>query len=183
MSGVELLLDGNRGRYIPRNFVEEFDLSKWYGIGDWELGVLEAGPDHEDYWEAWNKLERTAYHVDEQNNTWNLHLDGDLFLICDELMTTEEKLDMGFADLDELTEEHVDYLDENMPAEIEEMFSMVRHDMYDGTYTNYGNTIADSFTDACEKLSEWIDDNVDPYLDRELVISKLFGKEIVEYMK
>lgn len=177
MSGVEILFNDNRGVYIPQNFVEEMDLSKWYGVPDWTLGVLEAGPDHEDYWEAWDQMERDAYFVDADNNTWTLYQDGDLFLVCEEIMSIEERINMGFIDIEpnEALEEHVDYLESIMPDDIAELYAMANHDLVDGSYADYSNTIAKHFTDATAILGEWLRDNYDSYFDFKDVAKLLFG--------
>lgn len=83
-----LLLSDNRGTYIPRDFVTEFDLSRFDGIkaGD---AMICANPDHEHYWDAWQAIldEATFTHG---GHVYRLHQDGDLWAICSELMTNEE---------------------------------------------------------------------------------------------
>ncbi len=99
MAGTELLLDGNRGVYIPQNFVEECG-SIWT-ISEWETTTLSRGPSYEDnegltvpndnYWGAWNQvLDRSTY-TDKDGNVWQLHQDGDLWAYCPELMSDEDK--------------------------------------------------------------------------------------------
>lgn len=92
---LELLLDSARGTYIPENFVEQFNLEK-FGLDrdSWEVQTC-ANRDNNDYWEAWETILNNAeYHVG--GNVWRLHHDGDLWLICYELMTDEEKQNFGF---------------------------------------------------------------------------------------
>ena len=90
MSGVKLILDGARGIYIPRDFVQGFDLSKFRGI-DAECIEACSDPGSEFYWECWTDILDNAEHTDEQGNTWRLYQDGDLFMLCDELMTVDER--------------------------------------------------------------------------------------------
>lgn len=91
MSGIEILLGDNRGIYIPQNFADGFD--GWSGINIEDLEILEKGPEEECYWEAWDCVLRDAFYVDKEGHNWRLYQDGDLFAICDELMTNEEYKD------------------------------------------------------------------------------------------
>ena len=98
MNAVSLLLGDERGIYIPLHFVNDFDVTKW-GLtpNSWEVITCMAGPDDEGYWEAWDQiLDHAEYHKD--GNVWQLHQDGDLFALCYELMTDEEKDNFGFED-------------------------------------------------------------------------------------
>ena len=101
MKAVEIILSDARGVYIPRDFVEGFDLAKW-GLpkhpDDCDIEICANGPDEEGYWEAWeNILSQAKYEKD--GNVWRLHQDGDLFAYCYELMTDDEKYNFGFEDL------------------------------------------------------------------------------------
>ena len=89
MRGTELLLDGARGVYIPQNFVEEFDLTKWEGVDQDDIDTLLKGPDEEWYWDAWDKVLNNATHTDDHGNVWHLYQDGDLWEYCPELMDNE----------------------------------------------------------------------------------------------
>lgn len=86
MSGIELLLDSNRGTYIPQAFAEQCG-EKW-GLTDKQKEVL-ADPDHEWYWETWTEvLDNATCTVD--GKTYHLHQDGDVWAYCRELMSPEE---------------------------------------------------------------------------------------------
>ena len=87
MSGIEILMSDNRGVYIPRDFAEGFD--GWSGINIEDLEILKKGPDVDWYWEAWDNVLNDAFHNDKDGFTWRLYQDGDLFAICDQLMTNE----------------------------------------------------------------------------------------------
>ena len=97
MSGIEILVGDNRGQYIPQ-FFAEYCSDKWDGIHPDDMQVLLDGPDNEWYWETWDSVHTTAKHVDKNGNTWYLYQDGDLFAICEELMTDEERENFGFSD-------------------------------------------------------------------------------------
>jgi len=92
MDAIKLLVSDARGIYIPQTFVEKFDVSEW-GIPDEDgcLLTVRRGPEveNEGYWEAWDSiLDRAEY--DQHGFKFRLHQDGDLWAICEELMTDEE---------------------------------------------------------------------------------------------
>ena len=100
MDSIQLLLSDARGIYIPRDFVDGFDLDKWGLDPDsWEVQTCLKGPSYEndDYWEAWASILDKA-EFKEAGHTWRLNQDGDLWAICHELMTDEEKNNFGFED-------------------------------------------------------------------------------------
>ena len=77
-----LLLDSNRGIYIPRDFANEIKRECVDGVSDDDWRVLEAGPDHEWYWEAWNDVENNAIVTDPSNGIrYRIYQDGDCFLV------------------------------------------------------------------------------------------------------
>ena len=96
LDAVEHLLSDARGQYIPRDFVACFDLVDW-GIDpeSWAANTCSAGPDEEGYWDAWDEILRKAEYK-EDGYTWRLYQDGDLWALCDELMSDEEKKNFGF---------------------------------------------------------------------------------------
>ena len=95
MKAVEILLSDARGVYIPRDFVEGFDVTKWGLDPDsWEVQTC-ADPDNLLYWDAWNEILCKADYVEDDNH-WELYQDGDLFAICTANMTDEEKQNFGF---------------------------------------------------------------------------------------
>lgn len=77
-----LCLDDHRGQYIPRDFANYFvdlvDSVQGVELEDWN--VLQAGPDHEFYWEVWHDV--LDYAVVMLNNVkYQLHQDGALWLV------------------------------------------------------------------------------------------------------
>lgn len=93
LPAIALLLDSARGVYIPQNFAE-FDTDKWH-VSASDKACLQAGPEHEFYWETWDTVLSNA-HYEHNGNTWRLYQDGDLWALCAELMTDEEKRNFGF---------------------------------------------------------------------------------------
>jgi len=105
-SGVSLLLSESWGQYIPKQFATAYHFITsnadcqpgWKNVGEWQLETCLAGPEDNDYWEAWDAVLSTAEHIDQDGNEWTLLQDGDLWAICPALMTNEEKLNFGFDD-------------------------------------------------------------------------------------
>lgn len=92
LQSIELLLSSNRGQFIPNIFASDFDLSNFnIDLSDYDKKALQD-IDHEWYWEAWQTIENNAYLLDDNGNKYALLLNGDLWLVCYELMTDEEKL-------------------------------------------------------------------------------------------
>ena len=76
------LVDSAHGVYVPQVFAEMAAAGKWEGIDPEDLAIIEAGPYHPDYWEAW------TYILDSASATidgleYRLHQDGDLWAIRD----------------------------------------------------------------------------------------------------
>ena len=77
-----LLLSDARGQYIPRDFAREVKRECVSGISADEWETLEAGPDHEWYWETWNDVERNAVITDSTTGIqYHIMQDGDCWLI------------------------------------------------------------------------------------------------------
>jgi len=106
IEAVTLIRDSARGRFIPRDFLcgadGQIDLAHCATWGltaenrqRWEDA---ANPDCEWYWEAWAWVLDNAAYTDEGGNRYTLHHDGDLFGLCFDRMTDEEKANFGFED-------------------------------------------------------------------------------------
>lgn len=78
--GSQLFIDGNRGVYIPRDFAVMVERSSVSGVVQEDWDVLEMGPDHELYWEAWEAVLNNAV-LEDGGEFYNLHQDGDLWLV------------------------------------------------------------------------------------------------------
>lgn len=99
MQAVEILLSDARGIYIPANFVEGFDREQWElndSSFDWAWETCQ-NPDNDMYWEAWEQILWYATYT-KGEYVWKLCQDGDLFAVCPELMTDEEREGFGFED-------------------------------------------------------------------------------------
>jgi len=78
-----LWLSDARGIYIPRDFADSFaDRAKHVsGVSAEDWTVLEAGPDHEWYWEAWQDVLDNAIVTDDAGTQFTVHQDGDCWLV------------------------------------------------------------------------------------------------------
>jgi len=90
-AGLKLLVDSHHGQYIPKVFVETFDMSTW-GVSASEAKTL-LNPDSGFYWDTWYVVETNAKYVDENGNVWKLMEMEDLWAYCYELMSDDEYLE------------------------------------------------------------------------------------------
>ena len=74
---IEIYADSARGIYIPQYFAETYVKSRWKYIDESDISVLRIGPDHEQYWDAWDNILDNA----ETTDGWTLYQDGDLFVV------------------------------------------------------------------------------------------------------
>ena len=85
---IELLLDSNRGIYIPQQFAKHYGPSLYKnnkGMGKElrdDIGALLDGPDNDDYWDAWDSLLNREY-IGEDGTKFTLYQDDDLWLVPD----------------------------------------------------------------------------------------------------
>ena len=93
MTGVKLLISDQRGVYIPHSFCKDF--TSWKEINPEDVELCLRGPTEESYWDAWSDILDNAK-FDEGGYTWKLYQDGDLFALCEDLMTDEERENFGF---------------------------------------------------------------------------------------
>lgn len=89
-----LWLSDARGVFIPRDFAKSFsDRAKNVkGVSEENWAILEAGPDHEWYWEAWTEVENDAIITDENGVEYTVWQSGDCWLVP-KGMEWDEELD------------------------------------------------------------------------------------------
>ena len=87
--GIILLIGGNQGIFIPQTYAERYADNWRLGNSD-ALDILKEGPEHIEYWESWECVLNEATLTDNNNNLWRLYQDGDLWMICTELMKDAE---------------------------------------------------------------------------------------------
>lgn len=78
-----LWLSDARGVYIPRDFANSFaDRAKHVkNVKDEDWTILEAGPDHEQYWDAWTDVCDNARVTDENGAEYFVWQEGDCWLV------------------------------------------------------------------------------------------------------
>lgn len=77
-----LFLDDHRGRYIPRDFAQEVKRDAVSGVEADAWAILEAGPDHELYWDVWMEVTDNAKVTDPATGiVYTLWQDGPLWLV------------------------------------------------------------------------------------------------------
>ena len=97
MSILKLLLSDVRGIYIPQKFYCVFNLSYWNINSDTVEGIDDlSSPENDFYWDTWEIVLNNAFFIDKDGHKWTLYQDVDLWAICDDLMTDEEKYNFGF---------------------------------------------------------------------------------------
>lgn len=106
LPAVNLILDSHRGIYIPRDFVTDHS-GNTLDEGNSNWGLTEANiahwgsaadPESEGYWDAWSWILDNAEYTDDSGNKYRLHQDGDLWGVCYDRMTDDEKSNFGFED-------------------------------------------------------------------------------------
>jgi hypothetical protein len=93
MDAVILLLRGARGLYIPRDFAQGYDLDAWHVPTEAQKHL--ADPYQDWYWDAWNEVQHVAY-LEYGEDRYTLYQDWNLWAICYEKMTPEERENFGF---------------------------------------------------------------------------------------
>lgn len=77
-----LYADSNRGVYIPQYFAESVNRAYVTGVEDEDWTILEAGPEHELYWDVWDGMLDSVRITEPVSKTeYYLYHDGDLWLI------------------------------------------------------------------------------------------------------
>ncbi len=78
-----LWLSDARGVYIPRDFANSFAdrAGAVSGVDEDTWDILDTGPDHDDYWEAWDEVLQNAIITDEHGIKYSIWQEGDCWLI------------------------------------------------------------------------------------------------------
>ena len=78
-----LWLDDHRGIYIPRDFANSFAnrAKSVTGVSEEDWAILEAGPNHELYWDAWEDVCNGAKITDPDGAVYTVWQDGACWLI------------------------------------------------------------------------------------------------------
>lgn len=103
MDAVVLILSDARGIYIPRDFLtDNQNVVVWKHCEAWglteaniEFWIEATDPAYEHYWEAWEWILNNAKYTTEEGDAYHLCQDGDLWALCYDKMTNEEKENFG----------------------------------------------------------------------------------------
>lgn len=98
-----LFADSARGVYIPQHFAESIQRDLVTGVTEDDWRILEAGPEDELYWEAWNDVEQSAVVHAPEGVDYYLYQDDDLWLVPER---PDPKLNIGRL-LDSMREEDI----------------------------------------------------------------------------
>ena len=96
MSGLKLLVSDSAGvRRLPQRFFLFYNCEMW-GIdpNGSDADTIWDGPHNDCYWETWDEILDKAHYIDSNGHRWSLYHDGELWSVCEELMTDEEYLDI-----------------------------------------------------------------------------------------
>lgn len=82
LTNAILFADSNRGQYIPQHFAQAIKRECVEGVTADDWAILDAGPDHEWYWETFDSVESNALVRDPESGiSYRLYQDGDLWLV------------------------------------------------------------------------------------------------------
>lgn len=81
LENAHLYASDSRGVYIPQHFAESVYRDKCVGVSDEDYAILEAGPDHEWYWDTWDTVINNAELTGDDGVKYYLWQDGDLWLV------------------------------------------------------------------------------------------------------
>ena len=77
----ELFVDDHHGIYALKVFAECINRERVVGITDENYTILEEGPDHEWYWEAWDEVIDSAVLTGKDGTEYYLWQDGALWIV------------------------------------------------------------------------------------------------------
>lgn len=103
-NAVNLVLSDSRGIYIPRDFLTDnyneiaIEHCKAWGLTEEnkEYWIEATNPESEFYWDAWQWILENAKYTCDNGDVFILHQDGDLWGLCLDRMTDEEKWNLLF---------------------------------------------------------------------------------------
>lgn len=77
---IVLYASDRHGVHIPKYFAESIQRHRVRGVSAEDFDILEAGPEHEHYWDMWSDVLDNATVVGD-TCTYRLYQDGDLWLV------------------------------------------------------------------------------------------------------
>lgn len=110
-----LWLDDHRGIYIPRDFAKSFANRDKHvtGVSTKYWAILEAGPDHELYWDTWSSVCDTAIITDDNGHKFRVYQDGACGLVPEGMEWNDETESFDWPSEDDESED-----DDNSESEV-----------------------------------------------------------------
>lgn len=90
-----LLCSDHHGQYIPQHFAQSIKRDHVQNVSDEDWAILEAGPEHEQYWDAWIDVCDSAVLTDMHGVVYSIYQDGDVWAIPDGMEWSEDE--QGFV--------------------------------------------------------------------------------------
>jgi hypothetical protein len=76
-----LILNDAHGINLPRAFTTNVARERVEHVSDEDWAILQAGPDHREYWDAWADVCDKAVLTDDKGEKYFVNQDGDCWLI------------------------------------------------------------------------------------------------------
>lgn len=167
-SGMILFADSSRGVTIPQHWLESINPDYWDTVTPWAREAISAGPENDDYWHAWEQVMESQHVKDVHGNEWTLYMDGDLWLVCHELMTRDECEGHGF--------DYV-YNSDDIETLLEEC--SLDPDMYDVDSMKKDHINGNFDIENMTERNGWkIFETVNPYLHSEIIMASIRNGQI-----
>lgn len=99
-----LFLSDAHGIYLPRDFASSIKRESVTGVSAEEWQALEAGPDHEWYWDTWNSVCDHALITDADGTVYRVYQDGDCWLIPEGMEWNENSESFEWPEDEEVIE-------------------------------------------------------------------------------
>lgn len=94
-NGIQIFSNSAFGIYIPSHFAQSVNRECIVELARWKKGLnFIANEDNielDNYYDVWSDMLNHIELKDNNGNLWTLYQDGDLFMVCYEMMTMEEK--------------------------------------------------------------------------------------------
>ena len=76
-----LILNDAHGINLPRVFTKRVARERVANVSDEDWAILQAGPDHSEYWDAWQEVCDNAVLTDDNGAKYTVYQEGDCWLI------------------------------------------------------------------------------------------------------
>lgn len=164
----EMLVDSYHGIYVPQIFAETVrrDLFGETISAD-DYAILESGPDHEHYWDAWDSVLMNA----ETSDGISLYQDGDLWAVNWSLIADAEEIaDIGEMALGKLRES------ENTRELIAELYVALMEGPSAGRWSQ---ELLTELRERVELVADQIDDQLPRYVSSDFGLAEELDVDVM----